>query len=71
MTSQKTPWDLDLRIRDRNLQKGVLSTKELERHLKELPDVSANAEAVPLPQPTFDEGGAEPESEPLRTESEA
>lgn len=54
MTSQKTPWDLDIRIRERNLQKGILSPKDIERHLKDLPDVAANAEAVSLTQPVFD-----------------
>lgn len=74
MTSQKTLWDLDLRTRDRNLQKGALSPKELERYLKDLPDVSANAEALPLQQPIFGEGEAEAEAtEPasVRAESEA
>ena len=54
MSSQKTSWDLDIRIRERNLQKGILSPKDIERHLKDLPDVAANAEAVSLTQPVFD-----------------
>lgn len=72
MTSQKTLWELDLRTRERNLQKGNLSPKDVERYLKELPDVSANAEVVPLQQPLFGEAGAE-ETEPasVRAESEA
>jgi len=54
MSSQKTSWDLDIRIRERNLQKGILSAKDVERHLKDLPDVAANADAVSLTQPVFD-----------------
>lgn len=63
MTSQKNPWDLDLRIRDRNLQKGILGPKDIERYLKELPDVAANAESVHVPQPTFAEDAGEGETE--------
>jgi hypothetical protein len=51
MTSQKTPWDLDVRVRERNLRKGVLDEKDVEKHLKELPDSAANADSVTIPQP--------------------
>lgn len=54
MNNQKTPWDLDTRVRERNLVKGVLDAKEVERHLKELPDVAANAEPIGLAQPAFE-----------------
>lgn len=55
MTIQKTPWDLDIRVRNRNLRKGVLDEKEVEKYLKELPDTGANAETVTLPQPAVGE----------------
>ena len=58
MTSQKTPWDLDVRVRERNLRKGVLDEKDVEKHLKELPDSAANAEAVTIPQPAVGSGAA-------------
>ena len=51
MTSQKTPWDLDVRVRDRNIRKGVLEDKDVEKYLRELPDSAANAENVTIPQP--------------------
>jgi hypothetical protein len=51
MNSQKLPWDLDIRVRARNVAKGVLEEKDVEKHIKDLPDVSANAEAVVIPQP--------------------
>ncbi len=66
MTNQKTPWDLDVRVRERNLRKGVLDEKDVEKHLKELPDSAANAEAVTTPQPAVGPpssgGGAPPSS---------
>ena len=59
MTTQKTPWDLDVRVRERNLRKGVLDEKDVEKYLKELPDSAANAENVTTPQPAVG-GGAMP-----------
>lgn len=58
MTSQKTPWDLDVRVRERNLRKGVLDEKDVEKYLKELPDSAANGENVTTPQPAV--GGGAP-----------
>jgi hypothetical protein len=58
MTSQKSPWDLDVRVRERNLRKGVLDEKDVEKYLKELPDVSANADNVSVAQPAV--GGGQP-----------
>jgi hypothetical protein len=51
MNSQKLPWDLDIRVRERNLNTGVLDQKDIEKHIKELPDTSANADTVVIPQP--------------------
>jgi len=51
MNSQRLPWDLDVRVRERNVRKGVLDEKEIERHLRELPDVAANAETITIAQP--------------------
>jgi hypothetical protein len=62
MTTQKTPWDLDVRVRERNLRKGVLDEKDVEKHLKELPDSAANAESVTTPQPAV--GGSAPSAPP-------
>lgn len=62
MMSQKTPWDLDVRIRDRNLQKGVLGPKDLEKYLNDLPDVAENAETLHLAQPTFEGEAADQET---------
>lgn len=58
MTTQKTPWDLDVRVRERNLRKGVLDEKDVEKYLKEIPDSAANAENVTTPQPAVGSGAA-------------
>lgn len=64
MTNQKTPWDLDVRVRERNMRKGVLDEKDVEKYLKELPDSAANVENVTIPQPAVgggsSSGGASP-----------
>ena len=62
MNNQKSPWDLDVRVRDRNLRKGVLDEKEVDKYLKELPDAAANAEAVTNPQPAL--AGGSPSTPP-------
>ena len=63
MTTQKTPWDLDVRVRERNIRKGVLDEKDVEKYLKELPDAAANAVSVTTPQPAVG-GGATPAQPP-------
>ena len=57
MNNSKTPWDLDVRVRERNLRKGILDEKDVDKYLKELPDAAANAESVATPQPAL-VGGA-------------
>jgi hypothetical protein len=66
MHSQKTPWDLDVRVRERNLRKGVLDDKDVEKYLKELPDTAANADSVTVPQPAVGNpsGGGAPGGSP-------
>ena len=50
-------WEWDVRVRERNLGKGVIDAKEVERHLAALVDVSEQAETVTSPQPAI--GGRE------------
>jgi hypothetical protein len=50
-------WEWDVRVRDRNLRRGVIEEKELEKHLTALPDVADQAENVAHPQPAL--GGRE------------
>jgi hypothetical protein len=50
-------WEWDVRVRDRNLRRGMIEEKELEKHLAALPDVAEQAESVTNPQPAL--GGRE------------
>jgi len=66
MNNPKTPWDLDVRVRERNLRKGVLDEKDIEKYLRELPDSAANAENVSIPQPAVGNPGT-PSTPPAST----
>lgn len=50
-------WEWDVRVRDRNLRRGVIDDKEVHKHLSQLVDVSEQAETVTSPQPAL--GGRE------------
>ncbi|HTB76396.1 MAG TPA: hypothetical protein VK762_24280 [Polyangiaceae bacterium] len=58
-SSQKTinSWEWDVRVRERNLRRGVFDDKEVEKHVAALVDVSEQAETVTYPQPAL--GGRE------------
>ncbi len=56
-TKTINPWDWDVRVRERNLRRGIIDEKEIEKHLSQLPDVAEQADAVPYPQPAL--GGRE------------
>ena len=51
------PWDWDIRVRERNLRKGIIDEKDVEKHIAQLVDVSDQADSVTLPQPAL--GGRE------------
>ena len=51
--SIENPWLTDTRVQARNLKKGTLEAKDLEKHLKELVDVSDKLEHVTLAQPAL------------------
>jgi hypothetical protein len=48
-----SPWEWDVRVRDRNLRKGVLDDKDVEKYLSQLPDVTDQAEPSALGQPAL------------------
>jgi hypothetical protein len=50
-------WEWDVRVRERNLRRGILDEKDVEKQLAQLPDVAEQAEAVNYPQPAL--GGRE------------
>lgn len=47
------PWILDVRVRERNLAKGLITEKEVEKHLSALPDVADQAEPFGTSQPAL------------------
>ncbi len=51
------PWEWDVRVRERNLKKGVFDQKDVETHLSQLPDSADQAESIGAPQPAL--GGRE------------
>jgi hypothetical protein len=56
-TKTINPWDLDVRVRERNFRKGILDEKDVEKYLGQLPDVGDQAEPLGIPQPAL--GGRE------------
>jgi len=50
-------WEWDVRVRERNLRKGMFDEKDLEKHIAQLPDVSDQADILTYPQPAL--GGRE------------
>lgn len=44
---------LDTRVRERNLKRGLIDAKEVEKHLGDLPDLAEQVEMVTLPQPAL------------------
>jgi hypothetical protein len=55
---QINAWDWDVRVRERNLKKGVLTEKDVEKNASQLPDLADQAEDVSMSQPAL--GGREP-----------
>ena len=55
LTNNKTinPWEWDVRVRERNLRKGVFDDKDVEKYVSQLPDVSDQAESSALGQPAL------------------
>jgi hypothetical protein len=56
-TKTINPWEWDVRVRERNVRKGILDEKDIEKHLAQLPDVSDQAESIGVGQPAL--GGRE------------
>jgi hypothetical protein len=50
-------WDWDIRVRERNLKKGTLDEKDVEKYLLALPDVADQGEGIVSAQPAL--GGRE------------
>ncbi|MDP9001638.1 MAG: hypothetical protein M3O46_16185 [Myxococcota bacterium] len=52
-TKTISPWEYDVRVRERNIRKGVIDDKDVEKFLSQLPDVADQAEAITLGQPAL------------------
>jgi hypothetical protein len=50
-------WEWDIRVRERNIGKGIFDEKDIEKHLAQLPDAADQAESIVVPQPAL--GGRE------------
>jgi hypothetical protein len=50
----QNPWTFDVRVRERNLRNGLIQEKEIEKYLKELPDVADQAEPFATAQPALE-----------------
>lgn len=50
-------WDWDIRVRERNLKKGMLDEKDVEKYLTQLLDVGEQGEGIVTAQPAL--GGRE------------
>ncbi|MBL8611473.1 MAG: hypothetical protein JNL38_29280 [Myxococcales bacterium] len=48
------PWDLDIRVRERNIRAGLIQEKDVEKHLHALPDLAEQVESFSLAQPALD-----------------
>ncbi len=46
-------WEWDVRVRERNLIKGIFDEKDVEKHLAGLADVADQAETIGLTQPAL------------------
>ncbi len=56
-TKTITTSEWDIRVRTRNLRDGVITDKDVEKHLAALPDLEAATESFTLEQPAL--GGHE------------
>jgi hypothetical protein len=50
-------WDWDIRVRERNIRKGIIDDKDVEKHIAQLPDVSEQADSIGFAAPAL--GGRE------------
>jgi hypothetical protein len=59
MSNKLNPWDLDIRVRERNLKNGTLSDKDVEKMMSQLPDLTEQTDPVSTAQPALGDGGAD------------
>ncbi len=62
-TRTVNPWELDLRVRERNLASGLITDKDIEKHVTTLVDLAAETEKFATSQPALDEDDIDDEDE--------
>lgn len=60
MSNTKTvnPWDLDVRVRERNIRNGTVQEKDVEKAMTSLPDLEGQCDPVATQQPALSGGGS-------------
>ena len=53
MSNKISPWDLDIRVRDRNLKNGRLEDKDLDKFISSLADLGSDTVAFATAQPAL------------------
>jgi hypothetical protein len=53
MSNKIAPWDLDIRVRERNLVNGRLEDKDVEKLLGSLPDLASDTVPFATSQPAL------------------
>lgn len=54
MSNKISPWDLDIRVRERNLKNGRLQEKDVDKFLSSLPDLADQASPFGTAQPAIE-----------------
>ncbi len=54
MSNKISPWDLDIRVRERNLKNGRLHEKDLEKFISSLPDLAPDTSPFGTSQPAIE-----------------
>ncbi len=54
MSNKISPWDLDIRVRERNLKNGRLQEKDLEKFITSLPDLAEGTTPFGTAQPAIE-----------------
>jgi len=62
MSNKLNPWDLDIRVRERNLKNGTLTDKDVDKMMSSLTDLADVTEPVSTAQPAV-EGDDEDEDD--------
>lgn len=63
MSNKLNPWDLDIRVRERNLKNGTLSEKDVDKMMSQLTDLAEATEPVGTAQPALSHGDADDEDD--------